>query len=99
MRRGLRPRVCVVGDLLADADVRGTTDRLSPEAPVLVVDEQEVVHRAGGAGLAATMAARGGAEVTLVAAVADDEPGQRLSELLADEWIVLRALPWEGTTV
>lgn len=97
--RGLRPRICVVGDLLADCDVRGTADRLSPEAPVPVVDEREVVHRAGGAGLAATMATRNGASVSLVAALADDAAGERLRELLSAEWVDLRPLPWDGTTI
>ncbi|MFP5321583.1 MAG: PfkB family carbohydrate kinase [Acidimicrobiia bacterium] len=98
-RRGRRPRVCVVGDLLADADIAGSADRLSPEAPVPVVDQRQVVHRAGGAGLAATMAVRGGATVTLVAAIADDEPGRRLPQLLADEFVDVCPLPWEGTTI
>lgn len=97
--RGLRPQICVVGDLLADSDVRGTADRLSPEAPVPVVDERDVVHRAGGAGLAATMATRSGASVTLVAALADDAAAARLRELLAAEWVGLQALPWAGTTI
>jgi D-beta-D-heptose 7-phosphate kinase/D-beta-D-heptose 1-phosphate adenosyltransferase len=97
--RQLRPRICVVGDLLADADVHGEAQRLSPEAPVPVVDEKNVVHRAGGAGLAATMAVRGGASVTLVAAVADDEAGSRLRSLLAAEWVGICALPWDGTTI
>lgn len=97
--RGRRPRICVVGDLLADSDVRGTAERLSPEAPVPVVDEREVVHRAGGAGLAATMAARDGASVTLVTALADDAAAARLRDLLAAEWVGVRALPWTGTTI
>lgn len=99
MMRRSRPRICVIGDVLADSDVRGTADRLSPEAPVPVVDEREVVHRPGGAGLAATMAARAGATVTLVGALADDLAGARLGELLAAEWIDVRRLPWVGTTV
>jgi D-beta-D-heptose 7-phosphate kinase/D-beta-D-heptose 1-phosphate adenosyltransferase len=94
-----RPSICVVGDLLADTDVCGVVDRLSPEAPVPVVDERTVVHRPGGAGLAATMSARAGADVTLVSAVADDEAGARLRRLLGDEGIELCALTWQGTTV
>ena len=39
MTRRSRPRICVVGDVLADTDVYGHSERLSPEAPVPVVDE------------------------------------------------------------
>ena len=94
-----QPRVCVVGDVLADTDIRGRCDRISPEAPVPVVDEQHVVHRAGGAGLAATVAARAGASVTLVAALADDPSADRLRGLLATESIRVLALPWVGRTI
>lgn len=97
--RGRGRKICVVGDLLADSDVQGEADRLSPEAPVPVVDERAVVHRAGGAGLAATMAARHHVDVVLVAAVAHDPAGQRLRELLQREWVRVRSVPWEGTTV
>lgn len=99
MRRRTRNHICVIGDVLADTDVHGHCERLSPEAPVPVVDEQEVVHRAGGAGLAATMAARSGAQVTLVTAMADDAAAKRLRRLLSDERVSVTALPWAGTTV
>jgi len=45
-----RPLV-VVGDVLLDRDVRGRVERLSPDAPVPVVDEEAVRSRPGGAGL------------------------------------------------
>ncbi len=99
MTRRSRPRICVVGDVLADTDVYGHSERLSPEAPVPVVDEGQVVHRAGGAGLAATMAARQGAAATLVTALSDDVPGRRLRRLLDDAGILVCAVPWLGATV
>ena len=54
-----RPLV-VVGDSMLDVDIEGTATRLSPEAPVPVVDAERVWHRPGGAGLAAVLAARTG---------------------------------------
>ena len=60
----------VVGDALLDRDVTGRADRLSPDAPVPVVSDLSEVDRPGGAGLAALLAARDGADVTLVTALA-----------------------------
>src|ERR1051325_10151119 len=42
--------VLVVGDLMLDRALRGTVDRISPEAPVPVIDIQEESSTAGGAG-------------------------------------------------
>jgi D-beta-D-heptose 7-phosphate kinase/D-beta-D-heptose 1-phosphate adenosyltransferase len=75
----------VVGDTLLDRDLEGTSERLSPEAPVPVVDDPVETLRAGGAGLAACLAARDGREVTLVTALSADETGERLRRLLEDE--------------
>ncbi|GAA1842156.1 PfkB family carbohydrate kinase [Agromyces salentinus] len=76
--------VVVVGDCLLDVDLGGTAARLSPDAPVPVVDVTESVHRAGGAGLVATMLARDGVDVTLVTALASDAGAARLRDCLAE---------------
>ena len=60
------PRV-VVGDALLDRDVDGAVDRVCPDAPAPVVDVDSRA-RPGGAGLAAVLCRRTGADVTLVAA-------------------------------
>lgn len=72
----------VIGDALLDRDVVGRVSRICPDAPVPVVDEQEVVDRAGGAGLAAVLAARRCAHVVLVCALAPDGAGVTLRLLL-----------------
>lgn len=72
----------VVGDLLLDTDTIGTSERMSPEAPVPVVDVSEVRHRAGGAGLAAVLLAGRGVATELVTVLADDAPAARLRWLL-----------------
>ncbi|MGH8580239.1 MAG: bifunctional heptose 7-phosphate kinase/heptose 1-phosphate adenyltransferase, partial [Gammaproteobacteria bacterium] len=43
-------RVLVVGDVILDRYWYGTTRRISPEAPVPVVQVQRTEERAGGAG-------------------------------------------------
>jgi D-beta-D-heptose 7-phosphate kinase / D-beta-D-heptose 1-phosphate adenosyltransferase len=88
----------VIGDSLLDVDLEGTAERLSPEAPVPVVDVVRQWQRPGGAGLAALLAARSGRQVVLITALASDEAGGALLELLASQVDVL-PLPLCGSTV
>ena len=89
----------VVGDALVDRDVWGEATRLCPDAPVPVVDETVVIERPGGAGLAAVLATRLTDPVTLVTAIADDEPGRRLRHMLDAHGVEVIALTHSGTTV
>jgi rfaE bifunctional protein nucleotidyltransferase chain/domain/rfaE bifunctional protein kinase chain/domain len=92
-------RLVVVGDTLLDRDLVGTVQRLCPDAPAPVVDEPVEVDRPGGAGLAALLSARDGRDVTLVTAVCDDAPGQRVRELLQDAGVEVLELSATGSTV
>jgi rfaE bifunctional protein nucleotidyltransferase chain/domain/rfaE bifunctional protein kinase chain/domain len=94
---GMRPRIAVLGDLLLDRDLTGRTDRISPDAPVPVLDVEDVAASPGGAGLVALLAAEE-ADVTLVAPVADDEAGRRLRSELTAAGVELHALPHAGPT-
>jgi D-beta-D-heptose 7-phosphate kinase / D-beta-D-heptose 1-phosphate adenosyltransferase len=93
----LRP-VVVVGDTLLDRDVLGTVERLSPDAPVPVLDEGAVRSRPGGAGLAALLAARDGRPVTLVTALAGDAGGAELAAMLHAHGVEVIDLGLEGAT-
>src|SRR4051812_12520384 len=95
MRRG--PLV-VVGDCLLDVDLVGSATRLSPDAPVPVVDVTERWERPGGAGLAALLAARTEVEVVLVTALGEDDAALTLGALLAQHVDVCR-LRLDGDTV
>jgi len=85
-------RVLVAGDLVADEFIYGRVERVSREAPVLILryDTTEIVP--GGAGNAASNAVALGAAVSLVGAVGQDDPGRRLLAALpsADTRQVLR---------
>lgn len=90
--------VVVVGDVLLDVDVLTKAERLTPDAPVPVLDELARRVRAGGAALAALLAARDPrVEVMLVAPVADDDAGRQIRDLLAGS-VRLIALPCVGST-
>ncbi|ATO63988.2 bifunctional heptose 7-phosphate kinase/heptose 1-phosphate adenyltransferase [Mycobacterium avium subsp. hominissuis] len=89
----------VVGDSMLDVDILGSATRLSPEAPVPVVDAERHVQRPGGAGLAALLAARTEAPVVLITGIADDDAGRALHDLLSCSGVRVLALPVSGTTV
>ena len=75
-------RVAVAGDLIADEFIYGQIDRVSREAPVLILryDSAEVLP--GGAGNAARNAASLGADVQLVGMVGRDPAGRGLIKAL-----------------
>lgn len=76
-------RVVVLGDLVADHYVFGQTDRVSREAPVLVVRyETSEVKLGGGANAAANVRSLGG-QVTAVGALGLDPMGDALHQELA----------------
>ena len=91
-------RLVIVGDALLDRDVDGTVERLSPEAPVPVVEDTVSTSRPGGAGLAAALAAADGVDVALVTALAEDEPGRELRALLAAAGVEVVDLGLAGAT-
>jgi D-beta-D-heptose 7-phosphate kinase/D-beta-D-heptose 1-phosphate adenosyltransferase len=93
-----RPSLVVIGDCLLDRDVEGDVERLSPDAPVPVLDERLLTSRPGGAGLAAALASADGWPVTLVTALADDSAGLELRLLLAEHGVELVDLGLEGAT-
>ncbi|HEY1155046.1 PfkB family carbohydrate kinase [Arthrobacter sp. FW306-07-I] len=76
-------RIVVVGDVMLDVDLSGEATRLSPDAPVPVVDVSGVRRRAGGAGLVARMLAQDGWPVTLVTVLGNDDAGSQLRAQLA----------------
>ena len=93
-----RGPLVVLGDSMLDIDIEGDASRLSPEAPVPVVDVTRQRRRPGGAGLAALLAARSGQEVILITATGTDELGDALLNLLTDH-VEVCSLPLEGSTV
>lgn len=75
-------RVGVVGDLLLDRYMLGTTSRVSREAPIVVVDYQETVHHPGGAANAAQNVAALGGEALAAGVLGADGDGEVLAALL-----------------
>lgn len=69
-------RVVVLGDLMLDKYIWGEVSRISPEAPVPVVEVKRDTSCLGGAGNVAHNLETLGGKPILVGVVGDDEPGQ-----------------------
>ena len=77
-----KARLLVVGDVMLDRYWFGDTNRISPEAPVPVVQVGKIDERLGGAANVARNVAALGAKTTILGVIGDDEPGNRVNELL-----------------
>ena len=77
--------ILVVGDLILDKYIRGSVSRISPEAPVPVVLEEESFYTPGGAANVAHNLHGLGAKVTLIGRIGDDPEGQVLLKQLKKE--------------
>jgi rfaE bifunctional protein kinase chain/domain len=71
-------RVLVVGDLIADEFIYGRVERVSREAPVLILQYSATELVPGGAGNAASNVAALGADATIAGIVGRDTEGKRL---------------------
>src|SRR5207253_2198623 len=77
-------KVLVVGDIMLDRFIWGNVSRISPEAPVPVVNvEREAVYPGGAANVARNLVPFA-AGVHMVGRVGDDRDGQILAEILED---------------
>ncbi len=74
--------VLVVGDVMLDRYWQGPTDRVSPEAPVPVVNIERQEQRPGGAANVALNVVSLGAKCTLIGLVGDDEAASDLETTL-----------------
>jgi D-glycero-beta-D-manno-heptose-7-phosphate kinase len=82
-----RARILVVGDAMLDRYLYGSVDRISPEAPVPVVRVTRQEERLGGAANVAVNIKSLGSQTTLITVVGEDEPAQRLQQLLLSQGI------------
>jgi rfaE bifunctional protein kinase chain/domain len=73
-------RLLIVGDFMLDHFVRGRVERISPEAPVPVVQVTQETFVPGGAGNVAANLRALSAQVCILGVVGDDEAGASLRE-------------------
>ena len=85
-------RVLVVGDVMLDQFIWGSVARISPEAPVPIVDFQRESFMPGGAANVARNLTAMGVSVELFGAVGQDAAAENLHELLRTQKIGCRGL-------
>ncbi len=76
------PRILVVGDLMIDHYLWGSCDRISPEAPVQVINVEKETKRLGGAGNVLHNLKALDAEVGILSVIGNDEAGEEIKKLL-----------------
>lgn len=80
-------KVLVLGDAMLDCYLRGTSERLSQEAPVPIVDIGERNYLPGGAANTAINLRSLGARVEFLGAIGDDEAGSMLIQSLEERQV------------
>lgn len=78
-------KIVVVGDIMLDRFIHGNVDRISPEAPVPVLNFQGEHNMPGGAANVARNLAHLGVDVTLIGLVGKDSNSDHLAEAIAEE--------------
>lgn len=90
-------RVLVIGDVMIDAYVEGSVTRVSPEAPVPIVNLQQRIQRLGGAANVALNLLAMGAQPILTSVVGEDEGGNQLLQLMQDAGMELGGIERSST--
>ncbi len=85
-------RVLVIGDVMVDAYLFGTVDRISPEAPVPVVSLTNRDNRPGGAANVALNVQALGAEAILCSVIGNDQKGNEFLESVQKVGLTTRGI-------
>ena len=75
-------KVLIVGDAILDVYTIADAVRISPEAPVPILNNPRTEYRPGGAAAVAAMCSALGAETVLLGVTGNDRDGQRLNHIL-----------------
>ena len=86
-----RQKILVVGDLMLDRYWKGSVNRISPEAPVPIIDINLCEDKPGGAANVAKNLSDFGMEVTLVGIIGKDEVADDLKKNISS--IDIKFLP------
>ncbi|MCD6190608.1 MAG: bifunctional heptose 7-phosphate kinase/heptose 1-phosphate adenyltransferase, partial [Sulfurimonas sp.] len=80
--KNFKPNILVIGDLMIDHYLWGSCERISPEAPVQVVDISKETTVLGGAGNVVNNLNALGATVSVSSVIGDDSNGEELVSML-----------------
>ncbi len=85
-------KVLIIGDIILDQYIWGKVSRISPEAPVPVVEERGSTERLGGAGNVLNNITSVGGDAVICAVVGEDGKGKRIKEILKEMGVPLDGL-------
>ena len=93
VKRFSNVKAIIIGDIILDVFLWGKVNRISPEAPVPVVEIQSETQKLGGAANVANNMASLGASVSIFGRVGRDQEGEKILELLEKsninaKWVV-----------
>lgn len=95
MISSLNQSVVVVGDVMLDRFIYGSSRRLSPEAPVPVVHKSREITMVGGAGNVARNVEALGGQVVLFGLAGQDRAGDELAEVVGKAGRLVRSADWQ----
>lgn len=78
-------KVLIIGDIMIDSYLWGNVDRISPEAPVPIVQVKKREKRLGGAANVALNIKSMGATPIICSVVGDDNEGQELIDIIQEQ--------------
>jgi D-glycero-beta-D-manno-heptose-7-phosphate kinase len=99
LKKVSRLRILVIGDVMLDHYIWGDATRISPEAPVPVVDIARDTWTAGGAANVALNIASLGAQCAVAGFIGRDEHGAKLKEILHAHKIATVPTPGTAATI
>lgn len=85
-------RALIIGDIMIDSYLWGKVERISPEAPVPVLNVQRREYRLGGAANVALNVQAMGATPVLCAVVGDDADGTKMLDILSDNGLTTEGI-------
>ncbi|XPV67623.1 MAG: D-glycero-beta-D-manno-heptose-7-phosphate kinase [Halarcobacter sp.] len=77
-----KPNILVIGDLMIDEYLWGNCERISPEAPVQIVDVKKETKLLGGAGNVINNLVSLGVDVEVISVIGDDPVGDEIKSML-----------------
>lgn len=91
----MKPKILVIGDLMIDHYLWGECDRISPEAPVAVVDIRSENKRLGGAGNVMANLKALDCDVGVMSVVGDDDSGKEIVSMLKNMGVKIEKIAKE----
>lgn len=94
-----QPHILVIGDLMLDHYIHGSASRLSPEAPVPIVNAKKEFKIIGGAGNVANNIIALGGKVSIGGVVGDDPNGDEIIKMLVEKQVETSLIVKDSTRV